>query len=100
MQYFVGTNQPFTSDKNSEVHIETCSIGIQGDLLAAAPLHKFGTKSLEEPLSTSDTEGTNLDTSFQLIQEDTTTEYVQVFIYTLINPINTIVMTLRPICIY
>ena len=70
----VGTNQPFTSDESSEVQVETCSIGIQCDLLAVAPLQKFGTESLEEPLSTSDTEGADLNTSFQLIQEDTTTE--------------------------
>ena len=73
MPYLVGSNQPFTSDETSEVQIETCSIGIQCDFLAAAPLQKFGTESLEEPLSTSDTEGADLDASFQLIQEDTTT---------------------------
>ena len=70
IRYFVGTSQPFTS----EVQVETCSIEIQCNLLTAAPLQKFGTESLEEPISTTDTEETDLDTSFQLIQEDTTTE--------------------------
>ena len=59
-KYFVGTDQHF----NSEVWVETCSIGIQCDLIVAVPLQKFGTESLEEPLSTSDTEEADLDTSF------------------------------------
>ena len=66
-KYFVGTD-------TSEVWVETRSIGIQCDLLVAVPLHKFGTEFPEEPLSTSDTEEADLDTSFQLTQEDTTTE--------------------------
>ena len=66
-KYFVGTD-------TSEVRVETRSIGIQCDLLAAVPLQKFGTECLEESLSTSDTEEGDLDTSFQFTQEDTTTE--------------------------
>ena len=66
-KYFVGTD-------TSKVWVETRSIGIQCDLLAAVRLQKFGTESLEEPLSTSDTEEGDLDTSFQLTQEDITTE--------------------------
>ena len=65
--YFVGTD-------TSEVWVETRFIGIQCDLLAAVPFQKFGTESLEEPLSTSDSEEGDLNTSFQLTQEDTTTE--------------------------
>ena len=59
---------------NYEVRVEACSIGIQCDPLAAVPLQKFGTESLEKPLSTSDTEEADLNISFQLAQEDTTTE--------------------------
>ena len=59
-KYFVDTDQHFSS----KVWVETCSIGTQCDLLVAVPLQKFGTESLEEPLSTSDTEEANLHTSF------------------------------------
>ena len=54
---------------------ETHSIGIQCDLLAAAPLSVLTSKpiSVEESLST-DTEEADLDTSYQLTHEDTTTE--------------------------
>ena len=54
---------------------ETRSIGIQCDLLAAAPLSVLTNKpiSVEESLST-DTEEADLDTSYQLTHEDTTTE--------------------------
>ena len=62
-KYFVGND-------TSEVWGKTRSIGIQCDLLAAVSLQKFGTESIEEPLSTSDTEEADLDTSFQLTQED------------------------------
>ena len=62
----------------------TCSIGIQCDLLAAAPLQKLTT--VEEIFVTDNEDDINagkadvgareadLDTSFQLSQEDTTTE--------------------------
>ena len=66
-KYFVGID-------TCEVQVETRSIGIQCDLLAAAPLQKFATESLEESLSTGDSEEGDLDTYFQLTQEDTTTE--------------------------
>ena len=59
---FVGTDQHF----NSKVWEEACSIGIQCDLLAAVPLQKFGTESLEQPLSTNDTKEADLNISFQL----------------------------------
>ena len=53
-----------------------CSIGIQCNLLAVAPLQKLGGESIpvpvEESLST-DNEEADLDTSYQLIEEDTTT---------------------------
>ena len=54
------------------------SIGVQCNLLAAPPLQKLKVQDLEysdqytsEP---EDTDLTDLDTSFQLSQEDTTTE--------------------------
>ena len=68
-----GTDQP---SNTGQVQQETHSIGIQCNLLAAAPLQKLTsseTISAEESLST-DTEEADLDTSFQLTQEDTTTE--------------------------
>ena len=55
------------------------SIGIQCNLLEAPPLQKLETEqdypsdSKAESI-TSDPEDTDLDTSFQIIQEDTTTE--------------------------
>ena len=58
---------------------ETRSIGVQCDLLAAPPLKKL-TRQSDFESSTSDTctedtdLGTDLDTSFQIIHEDTTTE--------------------------
>ena len=68
-----GTGQP---SNIGQVQREACSIGIQCDLLVAAPLQKLTSSeslSVEESLST-DTEEADLDTSFQLTQEDTTTE--------------------------
>lgn len=64
---------------------KTCSIGIQCDLLAAAPLKKLTSTSndnKEADHNTRDaawdadrnTEDADLDTSYQLSQEDTTTE--------------------------
>lgn len=69
-----GTDQLFT-EQSEQVQRETRSIAIQCDLLAAAPLPKLTSEptSVEESFST-DTEEADLDTSFQLIQEDTTTE--------------------------
>ena len=54
---------------------EMCSIGIQCNLLAVAPLQKPMSESIpvEESLSTDNKEA-DLDTSYQLIEEDTTTE--------------------------
>ena len=55
---------------------ETRSIGIQCDLSAATPLSVLTNKPIsveESPLST-DTEEADLDTSYQLTHEDTTTE--------------------------
>ena len=55
------------------------SVGIQCDLLAVPPLWKLvrgddvPTEAIAEPI-TSDPEDTDLDTSFQIIQEDITTE--------------------------
>ena len=75
------TDQPSITEQTEPSTIEqtvpaTCSIGIQCDLLAAAPLQKLTSESIsavEESLST-DNEEADLDTSYQLIQEDTTTE--------------------------
>ena len=77
---------------------KTCSIGIQCNFLAVAPLQKLPNESAtttteyangneEVELDTGDadveadhnTRDANLDTSYQLLQEDTTTEYIQVF---------------------
>ena len=55
---------------------EMCSIGIQCNLLAIAPLQKRPMSEsipVEESIST-DNEEADLDTSYQLIEEDTTTE--------------------------
>ena len=52
------------------------SVGIQCDLLAAPPLKKLQYKEddiIEESLP-SETKGANLDTSFYISQDDTTTE--------------------------
>ena len=49
--------------------METRSIGIQCNLLEATSLQNFGTEFFGEPLSTSDIEEGNLDTSFPLTQE-------------------------------
>ena len=76
----------------------TCSVGIQCDLLAVAPLQKlpkgsatatieYGIGDEEVDLDTGDanveadlnTRDADLDTSYQLSQEDTTTEYIQAF---------------------
>ena len=68
-----GNEQPSITEQTIPV---TCSIGIQCDLLAAAPLQKLTSESIsaiEESLSI-DNEEADLDTSYQLIQEDTTTE--------------------------
>ena len=67
----LGTDQLFTE----QVRQETRSIGIQCDILAAAPLPILTSKpiSVEASLST-DTEEAGLNTSFQLTHEDTTTE--------------------------
>ena len=68
-----GNEQPSITEQTVPA---TCSIGIQCDLLAAAPLQKLTSESIsavEESLST-DNEEADLDTSYQLIQEDTTTE--------------------------
>ena len=51
------------------------SVGIQCDLLAAPPLKKLQCKEddiIEESLP-SETEGADLDTSFYIFQDDTTT---------------------------
>ena len=77
---------------------ETCSIGIQCDLLAVAPLQRLHKGSAtaaieyaigdkEVDLDTGDTDlevdhntrDVDLDGSYQLSQEDTTTEYIQAF---------------------
>ena len=88
---FISVDQLFTS----KVQVETHFIGIQCGLLAAAPLQKFGTESLEELFSASDAKEDVLDTSIQLTQDDTTTKSVQVFTYNSIKHNNTTVMTLR-----
>jgi len=51
------------------------SIGIQCNLIAVSPLKKFQSKDdfVEETL-TSETEETDLDTSFHIFNKDTTTE--------------------------
>ena len=56
------------------------SVGIQCDLLVAAPLKKLQYKQdniIEESLP-SETEGADRDTSFYISQDDITTEYVQI----------------------
>ena len=77
-----GTDQPsFTEQVEPEqvdpvqAEPEMCSIGIQCNLLAVAPLQKPMSESIpvEESLSI-DNEEADLDTSYQLIEEDTTTE--------------------------
>ena len=54
------------------------SIGVQCNLLAAPPLQKFEVQDLQYSdqytSESEDTDLTDLDTSFQLSQEDTTTE--------------------------
>ena len=61
--------------------METHSIEIPCDLLVAAPFQKFGTESLQELFSASDTKEDILDTSIQLTQDDNITKSVQVFTY-------------------
>ena len=92
---FIGTYHISTIEI---VQHETCSVGIQCDLLAVAPLQKLPKGSAtatvgyeigdeEVDLDTGDadveadhnTRDADLDTSYQLSQEDTTTEYIQAF---------------------
>jgi len=55
--------------------LDVQSIGIQCNLLAVPPLKKFQSKDdFVEEILTTEAEETDLDTSFHIFHEDTTTE--------------------------